>query len=89
MWCKDHVSCTTPPVQIVLTTALHGLNPFSRETHISQSATKYYAYNTENVLKIPFKKNCQTISKLDFQFKDELNAVIVPTRGLVKVKFEL
>ena len=62
---------------------------FTGDTQVSQSATKYYAYNTENVLKIPFKKNCQTISKLDFQFKDELNAVIVPTRGLVKVKFEL
>ena len=62
---------------------------FTGDTQVSQSATTYYAYNTEQTLNVPFKKNCQTISKLDFQFKDELNTLITPARGLLKLKFQM
>ena len=48
-----------------------------------------YTYNLENEKRIEFKQHCQTVSKIDFSFRDESGALLTPTRGIVKLNFRV
>ncbi len=59
------------------------------ESSEAASATLNHAYNLEESEKITFKQNCQTLSTLDFTFRDESGAVLEPARGVLRLKFRV
>ena len=48
-----------------------------------------YTYNLEKEQRIEFKQHCQTVSKIDFRFRDETGKLLCPTRGIVKLNFRV
>ena len=48
-----------------------------------------YVQHLEEPKTIEFKRDCQTISQLDFHFRNNLGEKIRPTRGVLKLNFKI
>ena len=46
-----------------------------------------YTYSKQESDKIMFKRDCPTVSTIDFAFKDESGTLIAPSKGFVQLEF--
>ena len=54
-----------------------------------QQSVGTYTYTQDAPERIAFKRNCQTVANIDLRFKDESGTAFTPTRGFLKMKFNV